>query len=75
MARLDATHHDAQHEARRIIEQLVAVLHDGEHLGTPHRTDAQIVIPIESASPPRGDDQESMRALLAAWLDAPPRTT
>jgi len=73
MSKHRTAHQDARHEARRIIEQIVAVLHDGEHLGAPRRADGQIVIPIESPSHPGDTEAESVRALLAAWLDAPPR--
>lgn len=74
MSKRRAAHQDARHEARRIMEQIVAVLHDGEHLGAPRRADGQVVIPIESPSYSGDAEAESIRALLAAWLDAPPRT-
>jgi hypothetical protein len=69
----EQAHQDARHEARHLIEQIVSVLHEGEHLGPPHRSNAQIVIPIEAASSAGVADEASKRALLATWLDAPPR--
>lgn len=70
---MNDTHREARHEARRLIKQLVALLQDGEHLGVPHRDGGQIVIPIEGHAPTSDADADSMRALLAAWLDRPPR--
>jgi len=74
MSKHRTAHQDARQEARRIIEQIVAVLHDGEHLGAPRRADGQVIIPIEPSSNLGESEAESIRALLAAWLDAPPRT-
>ena len=69
---MDPAHQDARQEARRLIGRLVHLLEEGEHLGTPHRADHRIVIPIEGTPQETGPDAASMRALLAAWLDAPP---
>lgn len=69
-------HERAHQEARRLIEQIVSVLHEGEHMGSPHRTGTQIIIPIETSSSADSEsgDEASVRALLAAWLDTPPHT-
>lgn len=72
----ERAHQDARQEARRLIEQIVSVLHEGEHVGSPHRTGTQIIIPIETSSSADSEsgDEASVRALLAAWLDTPPHT-
>lgn len=69
------THPKARREARRLIGRLVELLEEGEHLGEPARSDHQIVIPVKhEAIPPATDEETSMRALLAAWLDQPPQS-
>jgi hypothetical protein len=64
--------HEAQDGVRRLIEQLLALLDEGEHLGSPSRSEHRIVIPIDPAPSTQDADEASMRALLAAWLDQPP---
>jgi len=65
---------EARGEVRRLIQQLLTLLDEGEHLGTPSRSDRRIVIPINPAPAAQDADAASMRALLAAWLDQPPYT-
>lgn len=63
---------EARAEARRLIEQLIDLLEEGEHLGAPSRSDDRIVIPIKQKPTPEDANDASIRALLAAWLDHPP---
>lgn len=63
---------EARREAKRLIRQLIALLEEDEHLGTPTRSDHQIIIPVRrTVDSDVEEDPASIRALLAAWLDDP----
>ena len=63
---------DARAEVQRLIQRLIDLLKDGEHLGAPSRSEDRIVIPIEHVPNARAEEDASVQALLAAWLDHPP---
>ena len=70
----DSPQHDiARREVRRLVRQMIEVVEPGEHLGKPRRAGSEIVIPLvnEVAGRAAQGSDESIRALLAAWLDQP----